>query len=225
MSVEPLHLTLSPKDISLDQIYLDPNNPRFVSHNWQMVSDADIGTSSNQDYALKRLLTEFGADKLRSNMELNGYLPIDRIIVRPLGQEKYVVLEGNRRIAAAKSIGPISGGGETVNLEVLESLKVIPALEYTGSDSQAAWVFQGLRHITGISDWSAYNKARLLVEQMDKEGLSQTEVGRRFGLTAYGAGQWIRGYQAFRQARTFAKSRLHEPSRSKIGWASAALPY
>jgi hypothetical protein len=72
---------------------------------------------------------------------------------------------------------------------------------YTGSDTQAAWVFQGLRHITGISDWSAYNKARLLVEQMDKENLSQTEVGRRFGLTAFGAGQWIRGYQAFRQAK------------------------
>ena len=157
MSIEPLHLTLSPKDIPLDQIYLDPNNPRFVSHNWQLVSDADIVNVNNQDYALKRLLTEFGADKLRSNMELNGYLPIDRIIVRSIGSNKYVVLEGNRRIAAAKSIGTVNSSGEPVNSAVTESLKIIPALEYTGSDSQAAWVFQGLRHITGISDWSAYN--------------------------------------------------------------------
>jgi len=59
----------------------------------------------------------------------------------------------------------------------------------------------GAGHITGINDWSAYNKARLLVEQMEKENLNQTEVGRRFGLTSFGAGQWVRGYQAFRQAK------------------------
>ena len=78
---------------------------------------------------------------------------------------------------------------------------MIPCLEYVGAEADAAWIFQGLRHITGISEWSAYNKARLLVEQMEDEELNLTEAGRRFGLSPFGAGQWVRGYYAFKQAR------------------------
>lgn len=36
---------------------------------------------------------------------------------------------------------------------------------------------------------------------MEREELSLTEVGKRFGLTAFGAGQWVRGYRAYKQAR------------------------
>lgn len=52
-----------------------------------------------------------------------------------------------------------------------------------------------------MRDWSAFHKAKLLVEQMQSEGLNLTDVGQRFGLTAFGAGQWVRGYFAFRQAK------------------------
>jgi hypothetical protein len=85
--------------------------------------------------------------------------------------------------------------------DVFESFKEIPCLLYTGTDTDAAWIFQGLRHITGVIDWSAFNKAKLLYEQMEKEDLNLTEVGKRFGLTPHGAGQWVRGYLAFKQAR------------------------
>ena len=84
---------------------------------------------------------------------------------------------------------------------MLNSVREIPCLEYVGTEADAAWIFQGLRHITGISEWSAYNKAKLLVEQMEREELNLTEAGKRFGLTAFGAGQWVRGYYAFKQGR------------------------
>ena len=134
-------------------------------------------------------------------MEINGYLPIDRVILRPIDDENYVVLEGNRRICAAKMISQYSSSGEAVDETVIKSLESIPALSYTGQDSRAAWIFQGLRHIVGVHEWSAFNKAKLLVEQMEEEDLSLTEVGKRFGLTAHGAGQWVRGYKAYNQAR------------------------
>ena len=87
---------------------------------------------------------------------------------------------------------------------MLDTLREIPCLEYTGDDENhnAAWIFQGLRHISGMRDWSAFHKAKLLVEQMESEDLSLTEVGQRFGLTPFGAGQWVRGYFAFRQAKS-----------------------
>lgn len=85
--------------------------------------------------------------------------------------------------------------------EVQASIKTIACLLYTGNDRNAAWIFQGLRHIVGVFEWSAFNKAKLLVEQMENDQLSLTEVGKRFGLTPHGAGQWVRGYNAFLQAQ------------------------
>jgi len=110
-------------------------------------------------------------------------------------------LEGNRRICAAKMVSEVTPQGENVDGRVLESLRVIPCLVYTGGSADASWIIQGLRHITGLVDWSSFNKAKLLVEQMENEDLSLTEVGKRFGLTPHGAGQWMRGYFAFKQAK------------------------
>jgi len=192
---------LQPEDIPLEHIYLDPNNPRFVDSNWVTVPDSDVADPVVQEQVRKRLVAGFSVDKLRMNMEVNGYLPIDRVIVREVVKDVYVALEGNRRICSAKLIGDVASDGSELSAEVLESLKTIPVLIYTGGDVEAAWIFQGLRHISGVHDWSAFNKAKLLVEQMESEGMSLTDVGRRFGLSPHGAGQWVRGFYAFKQAR------------------------
>jgi len=154
-----------------------------------------------QEAAQRRLLADFDVEKLRMSMEVNGFLPIDRVIVKKFSDDKYIVLEGNRRICAAKLIGKVAMDGSNVSDAVIESLLEISCLQYTGADEDAAWVFQGLRHISGVVEWSAFNKAKLLVEQMEKDDLTLTEVGKRFGLTPHGAGQWVRGYRAFNQAR------------------------
>lgn len=196
-----LHQFLSAVDVPLSQIYLDPNNPRFTEANWNYIAEQDWDNAEVQDAAQRRLVSDFGIEKLRMNIEVNGFLAIDRVVIQQFAEGKYVVLEGNRRICAAKMIGPIAMDGSAVSESVLESLKVIPCLLYTGTDNDAAWVFQGLRHISGIVEWSAFNKAKLLVEQMEKEQLTLTEVGKRFGLSAHGAGQWVRGYSAFNQGK------------------------
>jgi hypothetical protein len=200
MATVALVKDLIPVDLALSSLFLDPNNPRFASKDSSPVQDDDIDKESVQDDAAFRLIRDFGIEKLKMNMEVNGYLPIDRVIVRQFKDNKFVVLEGNRRICAAKLIAESVTAGVAFTEEVTLSLKQIPCLQYVGMEHDAAWIFQGLRHITGVVDWSAFNKAKLLVEQVEDEGLNLTDVGRRFGLTAYGAGQWVRGYYAFKQA-------------------------
>ena len=201
MTTSAISQDLIPISIPLVQIFLDPNNPRFVTPGWQNVPEADVPLESVQEEARSRLVRGFGIDKLKMSMEVNGYLPIDRVVVRSLSVGGYVVLEGNRRICAAKLVGPVDSEGKNVPEEVLSSFEDIPCLEYVGQESDASWIFQGLRHISGIVEWSTYNKAKLLVEQMESDGLGLTEVGRRFGLTPFGAGQWVRGFYAFKQAK------------------------
>ncbi|MDD3704479.1 MAG: ParB N-terminal domain-containing protein [Clostridiaceae bacterium] len=201
MTNYPVYKELQPIQIPLDLIYLDPNNPRFVSMKWSNIPDEKIDDVIVQKEVENKLKNEFSIDNLVMNMQINGFLPIDRVIVREFTENKYVVLEGNRRICAAKILAQQYLKNPTsVDEEIIESIKEIPCLAYTGTDEEASWIFQGLRHIMGIQEWSAFNKSKLLVTLMEEENLSLTEVGQKFGLTAYGAGQWARGYYAFRQA-------------------------
>lgn len=209
-----IYMNLSPIELPLSKLFLDPNNPRFTKDDSAFIPDQEVHLEQHQQNSRSILLRYFDVDKLRLSMEANGYLPIDRIIVRRISDEVYVVLEGNRRICAAKTMGPFDSEGHEISEEVKNSLEAIPCLLYTGEDINAAWIFQGIRHISGIAEWSAYNKAKLLVEQMEGEGLNLTETGKRFGLTAFGAGQWVRGYYAYRQAkeRTDYSLEIHEES-------------
>ena len=198
----PIYQDLSPEDLGLDNIFLDPNNPRFITINWDYIQDDFIDNDKIQEDIAFKLDREFGISGLVTNMEINGYLPIDRVIVKKFADNKYYVLEGNRRIAAAKKLLKKSKDpGSTISDEVLSSLNSIPTLVYTGDNDEASWIFQGLRHIMGIKEWSAYNKAKLLVKLIEDEGLTLTDVGKKFGLSAFGAGQWARGYYALMQAK------------------------
>ena len=42
VSIEALSTQLAPLDVPLEQIYLDPNNPRFVTSTWEAIAEDDI---------------------------------------------------------------------------------------------------------------------------------------------------------------------------------------
>lgn len=193
---------LSPTTLALSQIYLDPNNPRFAEDGRPRVSDDMIDSDAIQSELMSKLEREFAVDRLKDSIEVNGYLPIDRIVVRQFKDEKYVVLEGNRRLTAAKRLLELHAKG-SIRLEsrIAETLDEIPLLIYTGSDPDAAWIFQGIRHISNAKEWSAYNKAKLLVDQMGEQNLGLSEVGKIFGISGVAAGQWTRAYNAYLQVK------------------------
>lgn len=193
--------SLNDATLPLSQVFLDPNNPRFVTDDWRQIGDSSIDKEDVQATAKAKLENQYAVDRLQTNMEENGYLPVDRIVVKKFKTDKYVVLEGNRRVAAAKNVQTLIDNGTVFEAAITNSFRTIPVLIYTGQDVQAAWMFQGLRHIMGVRDWSPFNKAKLLVERMTADELSLTEIGRQFGLTGHGAGQWVRGYNAYQQAK------------------------
>jgi hypothetical protein len=64
---------------------------------------------------------------------------------------------------------------------------------------------------------------------MEKNGISFTDAGRRFGLSAFGAAQWVRGYYAFKQAKAetefggFIDERMYPYFQEIFGRSSIAL--
>src|SRR5436853_534773 len=98
---------LEPHELLIDDILLDPNNPRLLTGDRAPVPDRRIPEAEVQRRTAAALADgPFDMSRMRSSMMRSGMLPIDRIVVRPVDEApgKYVVVEGNRRIGAAKSV-------------------------------------------------------------------------------------------------------------------------
>lgn len=74
---------LEQRRLCLDQLFLDPNNPRFWSEREKTTHEAKIPESKIQEKTQKRIEV-FGVKELRDSILRNGFLPMDRIVVRPI---------------------------------------------------------------------------------------------------------------------------------------------
>jgi len=62
-------------------------------------------------------------------------------------------------------------------------------------------MLQGIRHISGIKEWSPAQSARLIAAQVDDNGLGFRAAGQRFGLSAQMVGRRYRAYKGLQQMR------------------------
>ncbi|WP_042395826.1 ParB/Srx family N-terminal domain-containing protein [Clostridium saudiense] len=196
---------LKPEVIEIEKLLLDANNPRFsavknrVANNRMDDEKIQGGTLTN--------IRKFGVDKLKDSIENVGFLPIDRIVVVKLtdDSEFYVVIEGNRRIAAVKSILEDIEDGKEVKEDILNSLKQINVLTIsdktyeTSSDFQL--LIQGLRHISGIKQWKPYQQARALVSLVDELNYNITKAAGTLGLGRNNASWMRKAFYAFENMR------------------------
>jgi hypothetical protein len=202
------------RTIPVGNIFLDPNNPRFWSEQSQKtaeVPDAKIPEDGHQITTRTRI-AHHALEELQNSILQNGFLPLDRIVVRKLHglDNKYVVIEGNRRLAALKTLrehieqGTVSEAGiDDAYLQALvERTNSIEVLVYEGAETKdIAWILQGIRHIGGIRDWMPAQQGKLVADLIDKKGLTFSVAGQRFGLTAQAVGRRYRSYKALEQMR------------------------
>ena len=206
---------LTQATIPFEDIYLDPNNPRFWAPNRiSEVTDART-IRDNVQASTSARINSHGIDELRNSILRNGFLPLDRIVVRPLQDipNKYVVIEGNRRLAALRrlrqEIRDHDVAEDDIDDSVLEKLEsdtdLLTVLVYGGSEktTDISWRLQGIRHIGGIRDWDAAQRAKLVVDQVENANGNRgfRDVGQSFGLTPQAVGRLYRGYKALRQMR------------------------
>jgi ParB-like chromosome segregation protein Spo0J len=206
---------LAEKNLSIEDILLDPNNPRFATmRESRPVLESHYGDTVNQQKTLSYLLetTEFDVEQLRESIRKIGYVPIDNIIVRPLGTTgKYVVVEGNRRVAAVKSLLEDLQQGyiEAMPSEREASLKHLDVKVLETSDPQQlsldSWILQGLRHVSGAKSWGPYQQAKA-VEALLTQGYTEREAASTLGMRATTVAtlmRSLRGYEAMRNDAEF----------------------
>lgn len=194
---------LNEEEVELDDLLLDPNNYRFqADEDFVRADDSRAHEGTVQDRAYARLRREDLA-ALKNSILTNGFLPFERIVVRryPTAESKYVVLEGNRRVAALRWIRRDHDAGVTVPAELLETLGKVPVIvvENAEEDPTLQLALMGVRHVGGIREWGAYQRAQLVTELRDDHSLDTSEIATRLGMTAHEVNRRHRAFRALKQ--------------------------
>ena len=155
-----------PEQIPLDKLRFDPTNPRIAER---------LGDGPTQAQIEQLLLTgEMRARELVPSFMENGFIPYEPLIVRPSGSQ-FVVVEGNRRLAALRSMKNSKDPEELAAFE-RHHLESVPCLIFTGDDRQLL-AYLGLRHLSKTKDWSTSAKGAF-VERMLTAGHDLAEAAR-----------------------------------------------
>ena len=150
--------------IETGKIDFDPENPRFYR----------LNDTNSEDAVVEEMLDDEGAQDLMLSIGQKGYFPGEPILVVKEQNDRYTVVEGNRRLAAVKllngqvvppnrrqkSISEIRDGA------IVEPPTELPCLIY--ETRREVLRYLGYRHITGIKEWDSLSKAKYL-EQLRNE--------------------------------------------------------
>lgn len=192
--------------LSLSQLLLDPNNYRLdYDHNQKTYDDNEVHEQQNKT---QERLEKERLGELRDSIIENGFLEMDRIVVKKLdieGEQKfYIVIEGNRRTAAFKGlIDDYREGLLELPEDLVEKASSIGVVCIEGTQNEMeefASSLMGIRHVSGPKKWTGYQSARLIYDRFEA-GKSLTEIGALLGISAIDAGRRMRGYCAFLQMR------------------------
>jgi hypothetical protein len=201
---------LESRKVTPAQLLLDPNNYRFHDlPGYRPVSRGRYPEPGVQERAMQFLrdTKAFDIGALRDSIVSNGFVPFEQIVVEEYdkvdSEQRFLVVEGNRRTAAIKSLLKDHEGG-TVDLrpEVLETLEEFTVIEIKGSKAERSnyqKTLMAIRHVAGVRAWGPYQQARLVVEMYDKEGGSFGSVAHRIGINAREVARRYRASKALEQ--------------------------
>ncbi len=168
----------------LKDLYLDAKNPRLVRHQ----AEADLSQAEVLDLMSDWVLEELAVSYLES-----GFWTHEALLVveeKLYGRPHLVVVEGNRRLAALKYLYDADQGKDVpqrwknlventpVSRELFDRIPYIQVGTRREIES-----FLGFRHVTGVKQWPAEQKAQYITKLIDERKMSYIEVMRKIGST------------------------------------------
>lgn len=167
---------------ALDELFLDPMNPRLGRFN--------TGPDVNQERVLE-LMRDWTLDELAVSFLESRYWPQEAMIcVREAlySDEKLVVVEGNRRLAAIRYLRDAFDGRPLTRKwqALIEGFhrpdELFQRIPYILADAREdVDAFLGFRHVTGIKEWKPAEKAEYIAKLIDERGMSYEDVMRAIG--------------------------------------------
>lgn len=204
--------------IPADKLLLDEENPRLAS-------GVHVDT---QEEIVKMLWTEMAVDEVALSIAANGFFPEENLFVIPQNakekdeaKQKYVVVEGNRRLAAVRLLcdEELRQRVKATDLPRLtaaqkEALKTLPVSIY--KSRKELWEYFGFRHINGPKPWDSFSKAKYIAFVKDHYNISLDKIAEKIGDKHSTVKKLYRGYVILLQAESKAGFNREDRVRNKF---------
>jgi len=170
-----------PKEVDVEILHFDTNNPRFTP---------DKRPDEDTDQAIiAKLASTADLSELVQSIATSGYINIEPLIV-VVRDSRLIVLEGNRRLAAIKCLrNPDYARLSKISIPAFDE-KVKKTLEsilvYRVAQEEDARELIGFKHINGPQAWDAYAKAQYAGRWLDSQDgldkpLTLLDIANRMG--------------------------------------------
>lgn len=167
--------------IGADQLMFDYSNPRMIEYGF--ISE------TTEEEIINTFWSEMAVEELVMSILAHGFFQHEPLyVIEDPNCPKLIVLEGNRRLAAIKSIlNPELVHGERMSRFMVkitdeirkQLLNHLPILQL--KDREDAWRYIGFKHVNGAAKWGSYAKAQYIATVKHKFGKSLIEIAEQIG--------------------------------------------
>ena len=184
------------KPMPVSELSFDVENPRLV--------EFGLTAESTETEVLQILWDAMDVVELTLSIAANGFFRHEPLII---AQERgnYVVIEGNRRLAAVKLlldpalVAELKANVPAIEEGAKEDLRELPTLLST---RQEAWHYLGFKHVNGPARWSSYARAKYIADVSRNFGVALQDIANQIGDTHRTVQRLYRGLMVVEEAET-----------------------
>lgn len=177
-------------------LLLDPNNPRLA--------EFGIRPDAAQNELLEVLWKKMAVEEVAMSIAYSGYFEHEPLFVEQAEKGKFIVIEGNRRLAAVKLLLDAAQRKRlratnlpAISKERAEDLQELPVIVTTREES---WRYLGFKHVNGPATWGSYAKAQYIAHVHNEYDVKLEDIAAQIGDSNSTAERMYRGLMIVEQA-------------------------
>ena len=195
----------------IDELFFDPQNPRFAALDFDKTDDKKVIELMLKEETL--------ADLIISIVEQGFFQGEPLLVFEDEKTKKKIVAEGNRRLSALKIIQNPEISNKKSIIEIVEKSKrvinEVPCLLFDSRND--ILVYLGFKHITGIKEWGALEKA-IYLDQLKSYILSKNNeldeadlhklLARKIGSKSNIVGRTLTAYEIYKRGTNNGEDKI-----------------
>ena len=199
--------------LPVTELHFDQRNPRLAEY--------DLESNAEDDEIISILWEAMDVLELVQSITASGYFSHEPLIVAKERGE-YVVIEGNRRLAAVKVLLDRTFADDRnweiprLSAQATADLEYLPAII---SNREEAWRYLGFKHVNGPAKWSSFAKAEYIAEVHGSFGVPLSDVAKQIGDRHRTVERLYRGLMVLRQAKAAGVYDTDNRFRSRLAFS------
>ncbi len=177
-----------------NDLHFDRENPRLAEYG--------ITKTAKDDDVISILWDAMDIKELVQSIAASGYFEHEPLIIAEENNKK-VVIEGNRRLAAVKALldpGLVAEKGGDIPALKKTDLKKLENLPVKISTREEFWRYIGFKHVNGPAKWSSYAKAKYIADVHREYEISLEDIAEQIGDRHKTVQRLYRGLMVIEQA-------------------------